>query len=617
MVANRAILSLMLLLMLGGCALKAPPVAKTSEPEPASTGAEASASGGIEAEAAVGVRHEGLGQVFIRHWRTTMERHPTWASALGHEAYDGRLSDPSAAADEAWFSALQGFRDEAAAIPDGELYAVDSVSRDLFVEQLDHALGQRVCDFNAWTVSARYNPYTMASSLPMDLPVTTPARAQATLSRLRALPDLVRQEASNLRRGLAKGAVANATSVGKVVDQLSAELERPADQWPLWRAVSDASGLSESEHEAFASEVNALIEGPIREAFLAYLEVLRDEVLPQARPDDRGGLVHLSFGKECYAALIARYTTLPDLTAEEIHQTGLAELESIHDEFRALGNSALGTGDLEQIFERLRTDPELYFTTEDEVEQAAQQALDRAREAMGAWFGRLPQRECIVERIPAHEAPFTTIAYYRPPTRNKPGRYAINTYAPQTRPRHEAEVLAFHESIPGHHLQIAIAQELDELPAFRRHEGMTVFVEGWALYTERLSDEMGLYSDDLSRLGMLSFDAWRAARLVVDTGLHHKGWSRDQAEAFMAKNTPLAANNIENEVDRYLTTPGQALAYKTGQIEIRRLRAEAEEALGDRFDLVAFHDLILGGGAVSLPVLRRQVALWVEAMQEP
>lgn len=608
-----------LALALAGCALKAPP--QPPEPKAEPTASDRSSeplpvSEALRSEAISGVRHEALAAILLRHWVATMERYPTWASGLGHEAYDGRLHDPSPAAQERWTTTLRGLREEAAAIPREHLNASDLVTRDLFLEQLDHALAERVCSFESWTVSARYNPYTSASSLPLDLPVTSTARAQATLSRYRALPEVVRQQAANLRAGLAEGAVANAASVDKVIDQLSAEIERPAEEWPLWRSVAEAQGLTEAEAESLATEVRALIDGPIREAFRAYLTVLRDEVRPLARPDDRAGLLHLPFGEACYTALVRRFTTLPEATAEQVHQAGLDEIESIHAEFRELGGRALGLTELGAIFERLRTDPELYFSTEAEVEEAAQRSLDRARDAMPEWFGRLPQRECIVERIPAHEAPFTTIAYYRPPTRSKPGRYAINTYAPQTRPRHEAEVLAFHESIPGHHLQIAIAQELDELPAFRRHQGMTVFVEGWALYTERLADEMGLYSGDLDRLGMLSFDAWRASRLVVDTGVHHKGWSREQAERFMAENTPLALNNIENEVDRYLTTPGQALAYKTGQMEIRRLRAEAEQALGDRFSVVAFHDLVLGGGAVSLPVLRREVGQWVEAMLE-
>jgi uncharacterized protein (DUF885 family) len=211
-----------------------------------------------------------------------------------------------------------------------------------------------------------------------------------------------------------------------------------------------------------------------------------------------------------------------------------------------------------------------------------------------------------------HEAPYSTIAYYRQPSADgrRPGTYMINTYQPETRPRYEAEALAFHEAVPGHHLQIAVAQELSAIPEFRKHGGVTAFVEGWGLYSERLADEMGLYSSDLDRLGMLSYDAWRSSRLVVDTGMHAQGWSRQQAIDYMTENSLLAENNIVNEVDRYLTWPGQALAYKVGQMEILRLRDEAKQTLGPRFDIKAFHDAVLGNGAVSLPVLRQQVELY-------
>jgi uncharacterized protein (DUF885 family) len=214
-----------------------------------------------------------------------------------------------------------------------------------------------------------------------------------------------------------------------------------------------------------------------------------------------------------------------------------------------------------------------------------------------------------------HEAPYSTIAYYRQPAADgsRPGTYMINTYNPETRPRNEAEALAFHESIPGHHLQIAIAQELTGVPEFRKHQGVTSYVEGWALYTERLADEMGLYSSDVDRIGMLSYDAWRACRLVVDTGMHALGWSRKQAIDYMLENSVLAENNIVNEVDRYLTWPGQALAYKLGQLEILKLRDEARAKLGDRFDIRAFHDVVLRDGAVALPVLRANVEAWVAA----
>jgi uncharacterized protein (DUF885 family) len=210
-----------------------------------------------------------------------------------------------------------------------------------------------------------------------------------------------------------------------------------------------------------------------------------------------------------------------------------------------------------------------------------------------------------VKRIEEHEEKFSTIAYYRTPAADgsRPGTYFINTYAPDTRPRYEAEALAFHEAVPGHHTQLAFAQELTGVPEFRKHTGPTAFVEGWALYTERLADEMGLYSGDLDRIGMLSFDAWRACRLVVDTGLHEFSWSRSRAIEYMLANTALAANNIENEVDRYIAWPGQATAYKTGQLEILRLRARARERLGASFDIRKFHDVVLGAGAVALETL--------------
>jgi len=228
-------------------------------------------------------------------------------------------------------------------------------------------------------------------------------------------------------------------------------------------------------------------------------------------------------------------------------------------------------------------------------------------------FGVLPKADCVVSIIPDYEAPFTTIAYYREPHYDgtKPGEYFVNTYQPETRPRFEFEALSWHEAIPGHHLQIAIAQELTGLPEFRRHLGPTAYFEGWGLYTERLSDEMGLYSGDLDRIGILSFDAWRACRLVVDTGMHALGWTRQAAIDFMLEHTALAENNIVNEVDRYIVMPGQALAYKIGQLEILRLRAEAKAALGDRFDIRAFHDTVLQQGAIGLETLREIVRAWV------
>jgi uncharacterized protein (DUF885 family) len=305
------------------------------------------------------------------------------------------------------------------------------------------------------------------------------------------------------------------------------------------------------------------------------------------------------------------------MTSEEVHALGLAEIARTDAELVKLGAKVLGTKDLASTIARLRDDRTLYFSSGPELLAAAKQALDRAKAAIPKYFAVLPKTDCVMREIPAHEAPYTSIAYYRQPNYDgtKPGEYFVNTYKPETRPRFELEALTWHESIPGHHLQIALSQELGAVPAFRKLDGSNAYVEGWALYTERLAEEMGLYSGDLDRLGKLSYDAWRASRLVVDTGLHSLGWKRAEAEAFMREHTALTLVNISNEVDRYIGWPGQSLSYKIGQLEIVKLRGEAETELGDAFDLKAFHAVVLGAGAVTLPILDERVRGWIAGVK--
>jgi uncharacterized protein (DUF885 family) len=269
----------------------------------------------------------------------------------------------------------------------------------------------------------------------------------------------------------------------------------------------------------------------------------------------------------------------------------------------------LGTADMGQVLHRLRDDPALRFGSPEEILQSGRDALARAVAALPEIVGRIPRSPCVVDEMSPYEAKDAVLGYYQPPAADgsRPGVHWLNTSAPGTRTRYEYEALAFHESVPGHHLQFALAQELEELPRFRRFGYVTAFSEGWALYTERLADEIGLYSGDLERFGMLSFDSWRACRLVVDTGLHQFGWSRDQAIDYLLANSALTRTNIENEVDRYVADPGQALAYMVGRLELVRLRGLAQDRLGGRFDLRAFHDLVLGTGGVPLTVLAQVV----------
>ena len=491
----------------------------------------------------------------------------------------------------------------------------DAETKALLVTTLRSRDRVEVCDLSRWRVSANTNPVEWIGNLPREHAITSVDDADNLLSRYGAVAALVDAQIDDLRAGLADGKVADAESIRRVLDMVQRQLDLPTPEWSALAMMNTwPDAIAAADRTRLNAAFTEVVDSQIRPAVERFRDLLRDELLPVGRPDERAGVSAIADGAACYAALIEQHTSLP-LSADEVHATGLTEIARIDAEIAALGRKALGTDDLASTLARLREDRSLYFDTPEAVEDAAVRSLARAKSAMPDFFGRLPKADCVVERVPAYKAPFTYIGYYEPPHTDgsKPGEYFINVLDPQTRPRFEARVLAVHESIPGHHLQIAIAQELDDMPAFRRHEGYNSFVEGWALYTERLADEMGLYETDLDRLGMLSFDAWRAGRLVVDSGIHAKGWTRAQAEAFLTEHTALAPNNITNEVDRYVGWPGQALGYKIGQLEILALRRQAEAALGDSFSLPAFHDAVLEGGALPLPVLRTRVQAWIDA----
>jgi uncharacterized protein (DUF885 family) len=456
-------------------------------------------------------------------------------------------------------------------------------------------------------------PQTHFLNLVEYQPVATPDDGRHLVDRWRAMGPYLDVVIDNLRRSAADGRVAVRNPVEKTIEILERLEATPIEDWKLAEPASvDHDDWADGDLATFREALFDAVSEVTAPAFQRYRQVLQAEILPRSRSAEQPGLVHVPGGEDAYRDAIRVHTTL-DLAPDTIHATGLREIERIDREFVELGGQVLGTHDLAGTLAALRSDPALKFSTAGEVFTAARRSLERAVEAIPDWFGRLPRAACDVVPVPTHAAPHQTIAYYSWPAvdGSRPGRYYINLHAPETRPRYEAEVLAFHEAVPGHHLQIAIAQELEGIPAFQRLLGSTAFAEGWGLYTERLSDEMGLYSGDLDRFGILSFDAWRAGRLVVDTGMHALGWSRDQAIRFLHDHTALGDNNIENEVDRYIVWPGQALAYKTGQLEILRLRDMARERLGPRFDIKGFHDAVLGSGAVSLPTLGQLVDTWV------
>ena len=536
-----------------------------------------------------------LDRLAADYWDAYLERHPTYATAIADRRFDDRMEDDSPAAAGAWRAELEALEQRLA-----ELEDADPVTRAALAEAITTDRAHADADISAFTVDPMDGPQVHLLNIPSYHSARTPDEADALLARWGAMPAYLDQAADNLRRGLADGRVGVAMLVRKVDEQIGEILARPDDDWALMKPAETMPGLRDRLLELIGQE--------IRPAFERYRAVVTEEVGPRARSDEQPGLMHLPGGRETYARLARAHTSL-DTPPEEVHAIGLAEIERIDAEFVELGARLLNTDGLAATLRALREDPALHFSTREEVFETAVRSLERANAAVPDWFGRLPKAPCEVVRMPAHEEKHSTIAYYREPAADgsRPGQHFINTYAPETRPRYEAETLAFHESVPGHHLQLAIMQELDGLPDFRRFNGTTAYIEGWGLYTERLSEEMGLLSGEVDRFGVLSFDAWRASRLVVDTGIHALGWTRQQAIDFMTANTALGENNIANEVDRYIAWPGQALAYKLGQLEILRLRDEARARQGDRFDIRRFHDAVLGAGALPLPVLRQVV----------
>jgi uncharacterized protein (DUF885 family) len=535
-----------------------------------------------------------------------LESSPLSATLLGIPGYDDRLADHSEGAERASLAKVTGIAERARALRPGALERTDRVTRAVVVQQAEAAVDQLATRSVEYTVTDTFvaPAAELLSLLPM-VPVAGDERAAAYLTRLAAIPAFLATVAERHRAGTAAGRVPVARLVEATVAYLDRYLANP-DADPLRRPQPVPDDTT------FTAERERLLVEVVRPAFARYREVLATEVAPHGRPSDRAGLCWLPDGERAYASL-ARVHTTTSRSPDELHQTGLELIAKLAGEYVAIGSRLFGTRNLHEIFDRLRTDPALRWNSGDELLEAAREAIHRAERAAPEWFGRLPGQQCTVEPVPAVEAPGAPAGYYLLPSLDgqRPGIYFANTDRAGERFRYIAEATAFHEGVPGHHFQLAIAQELTELPLLRRIAPVTAYGEGWGLYAERLADEMGLYSGDIALLGMLTLDSMRAARLVVDTGLHAKGWSRQQAVDYMRDHSAMAQVEIDTEVDRYIAEPGQALAYMVGRLEIQRLRAEAERALGEGLDLRAFHDLVLGGGPLPLAVLAEVVEEWI------
>lgn len=531
---------------------------------------------------------------------------PHTASLSGaSEADNARLPDNSDAAIQAWQATEDDLLRRALALASDDIQ--EPAARGTYgflVSWLKNSVAWRECRMEAWNVSPTWTGWQSEFALLANVqPVATEADQQAALERFGQLPTYLDREVEALRRGLADGYSAPRVNVESVIRQMDGLLTAEVSASPFVNMASEAG--------AFRTALEELESAEIRPAIMRYREFLAQEYLPAARTEI--GVSANPNGAACYQAAI-RYHATVDLTPQEVHDIGLREMSKIHEEMGTIGERSFGTADVPTVLELLKSDRRYLFTSREEMVARAEAAVERAKAAVPEWFGIVPRSQVVVEPYPPFQEQSAPGGFYNPPAEDgsRPGIYLINTFRADEQPIAGLESTAFHETYTGHHLQGAIALEQTDLHPISRYFYLSGFGEGWGLYSERLADEMGLYTSDVDRMGLLSAEAHRAGRLVVDTGMHALGWSRQDAIDYLLANTALSEALSTAEIDRYIAVPGQATSYMLGNLEIRRLRAEAEARMGDGFDIRAFHDRILEGGPLPLSMLAEKIEAWIE-----
>ncbi len=544
------------------------------------------------------------------HWAWTLEQSPTFATSLGVRDYDDRLGDPSLAAAKASVDQAQKFLDRLNAIAPSALSPENQLNQDMLRLDLENQIKAFSYGGRFMIMTNRGGPHLSMAGLPDRLPFFTEADYQSYVTRLGKIPDYMDKATNRLQAGIEAGWVQPCAPMQGFEDSISVHIvEDVSDSKFMKPFARKPASMSEDSFNALKQQAEETISGQVIPAFAKFEEFYVQDYAPACRKEV--GTSSMPGGMDYYNHRVRLFTTT-DLTAEEVHQIGLKEVARIRAEMLAVMKEAEFEGSFEDWLLFLRNDPKFYPKTGEERMQVVARISKEMDGKLPELFSRFPRMPYGLKEIPLDIAEKTTTAYYQPPAGDgsRAGFYYVNTTKLDTRPLHELEALSLHEAVPGHHFQIALAQELD-LPNFRRYGGVTAFVEGWGLYSERLGLEVGFYDDPYTNFGRLSYEMWRACRLVVDTGIHAKGWTRQQAIDFMAENTGLSMNNITTEVDRYITWPGQALAYKIGELKIRELREYAETELGEDFDVRYFHDTVLENGALPLSVLEQKIKDWV------
>ena len=545
-----------------------------------------------------------------KNWQDSLEKSPLFASLLGDKRYDEKVSSNS----------IEDFFIE----KEYESYVLDVLSQidpnNLSEEdQLNYRLLKS--DYEISLEGREYPGYYMRLNqrggvqdyylYGNRLNFTDLQSYKNWFERVKGYTQNVRNSLEINKEGLELGYTQPKLVTRGVSAQIGAMLEKDLEDHPYFKIFKNVGDVASSEDAlALQNEVKEYIQNVLNPTYQELYDFLVNEYLPESR--DTIGISDVPNGKDWYEYL-ARYHTTTNLTPDEIHEIGLREVAKIRAEMEGIIEQVGWEGDFNSFLQYLRTDPRFYYETGEELLQAYRAMSKEIDAYMPTLFNKLPRAPYGVIPIPMESAPFTTTAYYNAPSKGRPGYYYANLYMPEVRPKYEIPVLSVHEAVPGHHHQISLAQEMENVPNFRKYLSITAFVEGWGLYSEQLGESMGIYDDPYDKFGQLTYDMWRAVRLVVDTGMHYKNWSREDAVNLFLENTAKTEQDINNEVDRYIAWPGQALAYKIGQLKIMELRDKSKEALGDDFDIKDFHDHILSFGSIPLNILEEKVDEFIEA----
>lgn len=564
-------------------------------------------SGGISAHAD---SSEEFSLLLGEAWEWRLQEYPEFASRLGDRRNNDKWTDVSLAAIERRQEQQRDFLRRLRTIKTAGLSEQDRLNYDLFRRDLQDDIDGFPYKTYLMPINQRGGIQTLDGTADR-IRLETVQDYEDWLTRMSAVDTLLEQTMALQEQGRRSGYMPPKILMERIPQQISAQTVENAEDSPFFRAFTTMpDSMPAADQQRLQEAAKQIIEQTLVPAYRKFGQYFDDTYLPASR--DSIGASELPNGAEFYEYRTASFTTTR-MTPDEIHRLGLTEVKRIRDEMQLIIDELEYGGSFQDFLNFLRTDPQFYYETPEELFDAYLAVSKRIDPELVKLFGVLPRMPYGLRPIPDNIAPDTTTAYYSRPAADgsRAGFYYVNLYRPEVRPKYEMEVLSVHEAVPGHHLQIALQMEMENMPDFRRYSGFTAFTEGWGLYSESLGYDLGLYKDPYSRFGALTYDMWRAVRLVVDTGMHYKGWTRQQAIDFFKDNAAKTELDIVNEIDRYIGWPGQALAYKIGQLKIMELRAKAEQMLGDNFDIRAFHDALLGGGALPLEVLEIRMNRWL------